>query len=70
MDNAEAVLFLSPLTTVLMARLLLKETLPKVFSVPCMITILGLTFIVQPEFLFGVTSSNSTDEANWFDVLF
>ena len=50
-------LFLTPLVTVISARIFLKEALPQTFPVTLVLSLVGLVFIVQPDVIFG--SSNS-----------
>ena len=51
--DGEAILFLSPLTTVIAARCLLGEKLPTTFFCTLVLTLTGLIFICQPTFIFG-----------------
>jgi len=51
--DGEAILFLSPITTVIAARFLLGEPLPSTFFLTLIITVSGLIFICQPTFIFG-----------------
>eukprot|EP01084_Bolivina_argentea_P293344 504492_1 len=53
LGDGEAILFLSPLVTVIAARLLLGEKLPSTFFLSLVVTLTGLVFICQPTFIFG-----------------
>ena len=51
--DAEAIIFIAPLLIVFIARLFLKESLSKVFPATLCLTIAGIIFVCQPEFIFG-----------------
>ena len=51
--DAEAIIFIAPLLIVGIARIVLKEPLSKVFPLTILLTIAGIVFVCQPEFLFG-----------------
>ena len=55
--DAEAIIFVAPLLIVFIARFFLKEKLPKVFPVTLLLTIAGIIFVCQPEFIFGSTTT-------------
>jgi len=50
--DAEAIIFIAPLLIVLVARFWLKEPLSKVFPGTFILTIAGIIFVCQPEFIF------------------
>eukprot|EP01084_Bolivina_argentea_P293343 504491_1 len=68
LGDGEAILFLSPITTVIAARVLLGEPLPSTFFLTLIITISGLTFICQPTFIFG--GSAPMMALSWQGILF
>eukprot|EP01083_Nonionella_stella_P059488 155624_1 len=68
LGDGEAILFLSPITTVIAARVLLGEPLPSTFFVTLIITISGLIFICQPTFIFG--GSEPMMALSWQGILF
>eukprot|EP00484_Ammonia_sp_Unknown_P029491 CAMPEP_0197036030 /NCGR_PEP_ID=MMETSP1384-20130603/13652_1 /TAXON_ID=29189 /ORGANISM="Ammonia sp." /LENGTH=423 /DNA_ID=CAMNT_0042466157 /DNA_START=145 /DNA_END=1416 /DNA_ORIENTATION=- len=53
LGDGEAILFLSPIITVIAARILLAEALPSTFILTLVITLAGLVCICQPSFIFG-----------------
>ena len=55
--DAEAIIFIAPLLIVFIARVFLKEPLSKVFPVTLFLTIAGIIFVCQPEFIFGSTTT-------------
>jgi len=61
LGDGEAILFLTPLVTVISARIFLKEALPKTFPLTMVLSLVGLVFIVQPDWIFG----HLTYEAHW-----
>lgn len=67
LGDGEAILFLSPLTTVIVARILLKEELPWTFIPATIVSFTGLTFICQPSFIFAGTEY---EEISWEGVLY
>eukprot|EP01083_Nonionella_stella_P267522 903695_1 len=67
LGDGEAILFLSPITTVIVARILLGEPLPKTFFLTIIITLTGLVFICQPTFIFG---GNDYMALSWKGILF
>jgi len=67
LGDGESILFLSPMATVIAARILLKEDLPFTFAVTTMVSFAGLTFICQPSFIFAGTEYA---EISWEGVLY
>ncbi len=67
LGDAEAILFLSPLITVGVARLYLKEPLPKAFPVTLLLTIAGVVFVCQPPFIF---QGDDYEPVSWQGLLF
>lgn len=67
LGDGESILFLSPMTTVIVARVLLKEELPWTFIPAAIVSFTGLTFICQPSFLFAGTEY---EEISWEGVLY
>ena len=55
------------MTTVIAARVLLKEELPRTFILTALISFGGLTFICQPSFIF---SGTSYEQISWEGVLY
>eukprot|EP01084_Bolivina_argentea_P293342 504490_1 len=68
LGDGEAILFLSPLVTVIAARLLLGEKLPSTFFLSLVVTLTGLVFICQPTFIFG--GSAPMMALSWQGILF
>jgi len=67
LGDGESILFLSPMTTVIAARILLKEELPWTFIPTALISFAGLTFICQPSFIFAGTDY---EQISWEGVLY
>ena len=68
--DAEAILFVSPMLTVFLARVLLKEQLPRLFPLILVITAAGLIFVCQPEFIFKYTSGDDYTQVSWAGMIF
>jgi len=66
--DAEAIIFVTPLLIVLIARLVLKEELSKVFPVSLVLTVVGIVFVCQPEFIFG--SDDDTRAVSIIGIVF
>jgi len=67
LGDGESILFLSPMTTVIAARVFLKEKLPTTFIGTALISFAGLTFICQPSFIF---SGSDYEQISWEGVLY
>merc|ERR1712083_947287 len=50
--DAEAIIFIAPLLIVVVARVWLKEELSLVFPGTVMLTVAGIVFVCQPDFIF------------------
>lgn len=63
-------LFLTPLVTVISARIFLKEALPKTFPLTMVLSVVGLIFIVQPDWIFGhATYSGDSYTLGWRPIV-
>ena len=56
--DAEAILFMSPIVTTIIARCWLKEPLAKSFIVTLILALTSIIFITQPEAIFGIDYSD------------
>ena len=69
--DAEALIFLSPILTVVVGRVFLKEALPKLYPLTLVMTLVALLFICQPSFIFGLTGDNASyTQVNWPGLVF
>ena len=69
LGDGEAILFLSPITTVIAARYFLSEALPTTFFLTTALNATGLIFICRPTMVFG-HSQYTSHPLNWEGVLF
>ena len=67
--DGEAILFLSPITTVITARYFLNESLPTTFLLTTTLNATGLVFICRPTMVFG-HSHYAERPLSWEGVLF
>jgi len=67
LGDGEAILFLSPMTTVIAARYFLDEALPSTFLLTTALNAAGLVFICRPTMVFG---HNAQRPLSWEGVAF
>lgn len=64
--DAEAVIFITPLMIVMVARFYLKEELSAVFPATFLMTVAGIIFVCQPDFIFhGANGAESMNVAGF-----